>query len=62
MCPYDPLHFLITNIQLTEIMNTLREKLSVNGAVPANWKDFEGWKLELDGRNLRVVLPPRRWD
>jgi len=48
---------LNTDTQLTEIMNTLREKLSVNGAVPANWEDFEGWKLELDGRDLRVVLP-----
>jgi pimeloyl-ACP methyl ester carboxylesterase len=39
------------------MINTLREKLITNGAIPANWEDFEGWKLKLDGRALRVVLP-----
>jgi pimeloyl-ACP methyl ester carboxylesterase len=39
------------------MLNILRNKLSTNGAVSADWEGFDGWKLKLNRIPLRVVLP-----
>ncbi|MFT6234942.1 MAG: pimeloyl-ACP methyl ester carboxylesterase [Lentimonas sp.] len=39
------------------MLTTLRKKLRADGAVPAHWESYEGWKLNKDGQTLRFILP-----